>query len=130
MDKTIIGVVGAVAGLASLDGAAQAATVTAPGDVKAAQSFADLLDPIPNAVALLRAADLAAARTAHNDPATDETVQVAQVYISHHHHHHHRYWRHHHHHHHHRAVIIRGPGVRIGIGRHRHHHHHHHHHYY
>lgn len=130
MDKTIIGVVGAVAGLASLDGTAQAATVTAPGELKAAQSFADLLDPIPNAVALLRAADLAAARSAQNDPATDETVQVAQVYIS--HHHHHRYWRHHHHHHHHRGVIIRGPGVRIGIGRdrHHHHHHHHHHHYY
>lgn len=127
MDKTIIGVVGAVAGLASLDGAAQAATVTAPGELKAAQSFADLLDPIPNAVSLLRAADLAAARTAQNEPATDETVQVAQVYISHHHHHHHRY-RHHHHHHHHRAVI-RAPGVRIGIGRHRHHHHHHHSHY-
>jgi hypothetical protein len=126
MDKTIIGVVGAVAGLASLDGAAQAATVTAPGELKAAQSFADLLDPIPNAVALLQAADLAAARTARNDPATDETVQVAQVYISHHHHHHHRSWRHHHHHHHHRGVVIRGPGVRIGIGRHRHHHHHNH----
>jgi hypothetical protein len=117
MDKTIVGVIGAVTGLASLDGAAQAATAPPPDALPAARSYADLLDPIPNAVAMLQAADTAAAARAAQQPAGDD-VQVAQVYIGvghHHHHHHHRYWRHHHHHHHHRVIII-----------HRHHHHHHH----
>ena len=120
MDKTIVGVIGAVTGLASLDGAAQAATAPTPDALPAARSYAELLDPIPNAVAMLQAADAAAVRDAQQ-PAGDD-VQVAQVYIGvghhHHHHHHHRYWwRHHHHHHHHRVYIYR------------HHHHHHHHHY-
>ncbi len=124
MDKKVVGVVGAITGLASLGGAAQAATPATPNpDVMNARSFAELLDPIPNATALLRAADTAA-RDTQNASLQGDT-QVAQVYIVRHHHHHHRYWRHHHHHHHHRAVI-RVPGLRIGVG----HHHHHHHHYY
>jgi hypothetical protein len=52
-------------------------------------SYAELLAPIPNAVALLIADD--AAKT--QSPA--ERVQLAQ-----HHHHHRRRHRHHHHHHH------------------------------
>jgi G3E family GTPase len=88
--------------------------------------LAELLDPIPNAVAALRAAD-AAARAAHEqgvqDPAGE--VQVAGY----HHHHRYRYRHHHHHSHHHRAVIV-VPGVRIGVGRAHHHHHHHHNNYY
>jgi len=121
MEKTIVGIVGAVAGLATVGGA-QAATpaVQELGSVPAAQSFAELLDPIPNALAALRAAD-AAAVTA---PASDETgVQVAQLYIGvghHHHHHHNRYFYRHHHHH--RGVVIRVPRRFYG-----HHHHHHHH---
>ena len=123
MDKRVVGVIGAITGQASLDGAAQAAAPATPNpDAMNARSFAQLLDPIPNAVAMLQAADAAAAA---RDGAVQDDVQVAQVYVvPHHHHHHHRYRRYHHHHHHHRAVI-RVPGVRIGIGHHHHHHHHH-----
>jgi hypothetical protein len=111
MDKKIAGLLGAVAALTSMD-AAQAATTPAPNPAEAlrAASYADLLTPIPNAVALLDADDAARSQR----PAA-EGVQVAQ-YHHHHHHHHHRRTiiirRHHHHHHHHFR---------------RHHHHHHHH---
>src|SRR5512137_1034099 len=99
MDKTIAGVIGAITGLASLDGAAQAATAPTPDALPGAQSYAELLDPIPNAVALLRAADAAAARETRGETAElNGDVQVAQYY--HNHHHHHRYYHHHHHHHH------------------------------
>ena len=117
MDKKIAGVIGAITGLATLDGTAQAAPTPNPGDITGAQSFAELLEPIPNAVAMLRAADVAAAR-AETVAQSDANVQVAQY-----HHHHHRYR--HHHHHHHRAIVIR-PGRIIVRGHHHHHHHHHH----
>jgi hypothetical protein len=119
MEKTIVGIVGAVAGLATVGGAQAAApAMQDAGGVPAAQSFAELLDPIPNALAALRAADAAAAAA----PARDEAeVKVAQLYIGvGHHHHHHRYFRHHHHHH--RGVVVRVPRRVYG-----HHHHHHHH---
>jgi hypothetical protein len=114
MDKTIVGLFGAMAALASLD-TAQAATEAAPKptEITAAKSFAELLDPIPNALTRLRAADEAAA----NAPKADEGVQVAQFFYHHHHHHHHRWY---HHHHHHRWYPPRGY----------YHHHHHHHHRY
>jgi hypothetical protein len=114
MEKTIVGIVGAVAGLATVGGA-QAATpaIQDAGGVPAAQSFAELLDPIPNALAALRAADAA--------PARDEAdMKVAQVYIGVGHHHHHSRYRHHHHHHH-RGIVVRVPRRVFG-----HHHHHHH----
>jgi hypothetical protein len=117
MDKKIVGVIGAISGLAALDSAAQATPAAQPSpDVMNARSFAELLDPIPNAVAALRASD-AATRDAQ-EQATGElngAVQVAGY-----HHHHHRY--HHHHHHHHHRVIRR-------IIRHIVPHHHHHHNY-
>jgi hypothetical protein len=58
MDKTIVGLIGAISGLAALD-AAQAAPIANPNatGLVPAQSFAELLDPIPNAVAVLRAVD-------------------------------------------------------------------------
>jgi hypothetical protein len=125
MDKKIVGAIGAIAGLATLDSAAQATPAAAPAQPTGAKSYAELLDPIPNALATLRAAD-AAARAAREQSVRDQAgeVQVAG-YRHHHHHHHHRVYIRRHHHHHHRAVIV-APGVRIGIG---HHHHHHHHHY-
>lgn len=93
MDKKIAGLLGAVAALASLD-AAQAATsaVPNPAATMRAGSYAELLAPIPNAVALLSADD--AARTGQSSA---KGTQLAQ------HHHHHRYHRRHrrHHHHHH-----------------------------
>ena len=114
MDKKIVGVISAVTGMAALGGAAQAATAPTPdtGNMNA-RSFAELLDPIPNALATLRATD-AATREQATENQTGE-VQVAGYR----HHHHHRY---HHHHHHHRAIVIRPPRVYI-----RGHHHHHHH---
>jgi hypothetical protein len=114
MDKRISGLLGAVAALTALD-AAQATAATGPEPAQALQagSYADLLEPIPNALALLRADN-----DAHAKRAAEGNVQVAD---DHHHHHHHRVdriiphvvVRHDHHHHHHQ--------------RHDHDHHHHHH---
>ncbi|MHB2208753.1 hypothetical protein [Methylobacterium sp. CM6257] len=119
MDKTVAGLLGAVTLLAAAD-PAQAA-MPAPTGLNAAmqvESYADLLKPIPNAVALLKESDAAEAQAGLLPNATEEeaTVQQAQYYYHHHHHHHHRFYRpfyHHHHHHHHRFFR-------------RFHHHHHH----
>lgn len=96
MDKKIAGLVAAIGALAPL-GAAQAAA--GPGDVEQAmrvQSFSELLQPIPNAAALLKVVD-------ESQAAPSQGAQLAQLYHHHHHHHHHYYrrWRRHHHHHHH-----------------------------
>jgi hypothetical protein len=90
MDKTLAGLLGGASALA-LVGATQAATVPAEpsGSFKPAQSYAELLDPIPNAAEVLMAHNL----TRNSDTtAVEAPVQLAQY---HHHHHHHR--RHHHH---------------------------------
>jgi hypothetical protein len=117
MDKKIAGLLGAVATLGTF-GASEAAPAPAPTDVLRANSFADLLQPIPNASALLQAIDESAPV-----PSAEGNVQVAQFY----HHHHH----HHHHHSQYRGyydeprVIVVPPRYR----RDRYHHHHHHHHH-
>ena len=125
MEKKIAGLLGAVAALGAL-GTAQAAPTPAPGDALKANSFAELLEPIPNAAALLRAVD-----ASRPTPPADGNVQLAQFY----HHHHH-------HHHHHHSFYPRygyGPGYGYGQGivvapgyrrYYRHHHHHHHHSFY
>jgi hypothetical protein len=114
MDKKIAGLLGAVTALTSVN-AAPAATPAAPNPTETmrAASYADLLTPIPNAVALLDADDAARSQRPSTEGAGG--VQVAQYHHHHHHHHHRRVIiirRHHHHHHHHYR---------------RHHHHHHHH---
>jgi hypothetical protein len=83
MNKRIAGLLSGVAGLVTLN-AAQAAVSAAPSQTASlyAQSYAELLDPIPNAVSLLIADD--AARVQQR-PAG---VQLAQY---HHHHHHHQF---------------------------------------
>ena len=114
MDKKIAGLLGAVATLGAMN-AAQAAPTPAPvpTDVMRANSFADLLDPIPNAAKLLQAIDEAAPA----QPA-DPNLQAAQIVIG--------VGRdHHHHHHHHHAYRER----MVVVPRYRHHHHHHHHHH-
>jgi hypothetical protein len=121
MDKKLAGLLGAVAGLATVS-SAQAATGPAPNQSGALQAstYADLLAPISNAAALLKAEDEARAQQ-------QAEVQLAQVYYTpypypppygyyhrHHHHHHHSYWRrysHHHHHHHHHHGFVGIPGV-------------------
>jgi hypothetical protein len=80
-----------------------------------ANSYADLLEPIPNAGKVLQALD-------EQTPAkpAEANVQLAQYYYHHHHHHHHHgYWR--------RGAVIVVPHRRWY---HHHHHHHHHHHGY
>ncbi|MBV8107932.1 MAG: hypothetical protein JO223_25595 [Hyphomicrobiales bacterium] len=110
MDKTIMGLLSGASALA-LMGGAQTAPAAAEPAIQPASSFAELLEPIPNAVELLNADN---ERAASNAAAGEHPVQLAQYYYHHHHHHH---YRHHHHHHHHHYY-------------HHHHHHHHHHHYY
>ena len=116
----VVGIVGAVSGLAALDGA-QAAGLGTPNTtgLTAAKSYAELLEPIPNALAVLRAVDAAEAARSAQEAEADATVTQVQYHHHHHHnrwwrhhHHHNRWWRRHHHHHHNRW------------GRHHHHHHH------
>jgi hypothetical protein len=89
----------------------------APSPPSAApQSYADLLEPIPNAMEALIADELAQARQ------PKPLLQLAQFY--HHHHHHHSFYHHHHHHHHHHngyygggVVVVPGYGPQCYIQR-------------
>ena len=112
MDKKIAGLLGAVAALGTF-GSAEAAPAPAPADVLQANSYAELLEPIPNAGALLQAID-------EQVPAkASENVQLAQYY--HHHHHHHSFYR--------RRYYNEAPVVVVPRYRRYYHHHHHHHHH-
>jgi hypothetical protein len=113
MEKKLAGLLGAMATLGAFT-AAQAAPMPspAPTDILRANSFADLLNPIPNAAALLQAVDESGPVSSAN-----ENVQLVQY-----HHHHH----HHHHHHGLRRIV---PRIILGPRRHHHHHHHHPHHH-
>lgn len=109
MADRIVALIGAAA-LAAAGSASVAEAAPGPAPTLQVQSFAELLQPIPNARAVL--AELDAQR-----PRRVAGQQVAQYYegggyYHHHHHHHHAYpppyWqyqyrhrRHHHHHHHH-----------------------------
>jgi hypothetical protein len=118
----VVGMVGAISGLAALDGA-QAATIESPNTaLPAAKSYAELLEPIPNALAVLRAE---AARSAQEAEADASAIPVQYRHHHHHnrwwrrhHHHHNRWWRRHHHHHnrwwrrHHHHSQYFGPGTR------------------
>jgi hypothetical protein len=111
MDKKIAGLLGAAAALATV-GSVNATEVQG-NPSNHVTSYRDLLNPVPNALAALKADDAKRAST------PDETTQVAQgVYIGVGHHHHH----HHHHHH----VVV--PRVRVVPRQYHDHHHHHHHH--
>jgi hypothetical protein len=123
MEKKIAGLLGAVAALGTLNAAqASPAPASNPSDVLRANSYAELLEPIPNAAKVLQALDeQAPARSTEGD------VKVAQWY----HHHHH----HHHHHHGYGYGYGYGYGPRVYVvpprrWYHHHHHHHHHHHWY
>lgn len=106
MDKKIVGLIGTISSLTLIDGVAQAAVGAHPLPV--ANSYAELLTPIPNAIEQLKVSD-ALLRAQDGNAARVEKVW---------HHHHHHWYRHHHHHH--------------WYHHHHHHHwyHHHHHHYY
>src|SRR5258708_38472638 len=126
MDKKMGGLLGAVATVGAINAAEAApAPSPAPTDVLRANSFAELLEPIPNAASLLQAIDESAPAQS-----ADENIQPAQFFEHHHHHHHHhhsfsrRYDRYDDRH---------GPRVIVVPLRNRyyhdHHHHHHHHHH-
>lgn len=115
MDKKAGALLGAVTGLATM-GVAQASSppVNVP-EAMHASSYADLLTPIANPVAVLRADDAARTQIAEGDV---RQVQYyynygppPRYYYRHHHHHHHHYYHHHHHHHHHSSAYIGIPGV-------------------
>jgi len=116
MDKKIAGLLGAVASLGTF-GAAEAAPAPASTDVLRANSYADLLEPIPNAAALLQAIDESAPA-----PSAEGNVQVSQFYHHHNHHHHNSQYRRYYEE---PRVIVVPPRYR----RYHHHHHHHHHHH-
>src|SRR5215469_3118403 len=94
MDKKIAGLLGAVAGIATV-GAAEASP--APSSNTPARSYAELLAPIANPVEQLQADDAAREQT---------PVKLAQYYP---YPYYYRYYHHHHHHHHHHGVVF-GPG--------------------
>jgi ABC-type nickel/cobalt efflux system permease component RcnA len=98
MDKKAASLVGAISALVTIS-AVEAARAQEVADVLSARSYAELLQPIPNAVALLMAADEVTAARDKAEAGQTPNVQLAQDH--HHHHHHHRRHRHHHHHHHH-----------------------------
>jgi hypothetical protein len=109
MDKSMIGLIAALGAVAPLT-SAQAAAVSPEAAVQSLRvnSVAELLEPVPNAVAVLAALD--SAPRPESDASTLKGVRVAQWH--HHHHHHHHYYHHHHHHHH-----FYGPGCwRTPIG--------------
>lgn len=117
MEKKIAGLIGAIATLGSFT-AADAGVISTPSapDILKANSFADLLEPIPNALALLQVVD-----ESGPIPSADQNVQLAQFYHHHHHHHHHSHYRRYE-----PRIVIVPPRFR----RHHHHHHHHHHSFY
>src|ERR1700740_1044844 len=78
MDKKLAGLLGAVATLGAMHAAQAAASPTA---VLQANSFAELLEPIPNAAAQLRALDEHQA----SQPA-EAKVELAQYYAPYYHH--------------------------------------------
>ncbi len=121
MDKKIAGLLGAVAGLATMSTAQAAISPSTPAAGSQASSYADLLAPIANPITQLQADNAMRAQEAAVEPLPE--LQLAQAYYTaypyannHHHHHHHTYSRHytrnnHHHHHHHQRTVIGIPGV-------------------
>jgi hypothetical protein len=106
LDKTLISLLGGASALALLGGsqASAAPPVDELSLLQPAGSFAELLDPIPNAQNVLRA------EIERSGDAEQKPIVMAQYHHHHHHHYHHHHYHHHYHHH--------------------HHHHHYHHHYY
>lgn len=87
MDRKTATIVGAAAALVASPALAGSSAAEAPSTLVAA-SYAELLEPIPNAIERLRASDAeAAARPAQLIPA-----QYDRHHHHHHHHHHSRRW--------------------------------------
>lgn len=117
MDKKIAGLLGAVAGLATIS-SAQAAPEPgpAPSEALQASSYADLLAPISNPVAALEADNAARAQNLelaqyYNYYPYSNYYSYPPPYYHHHHHHHHNNYYSRHDHHHHNSAFIGIPGV-------------------
>jgi hypothetical protein len=124
MEKTTLGALGAISSLVALPGFAAVVTTRVEPAVPPARSFAELLDPIPNAVERLKIAD-------EQDSMAQPRLIKAQYYLHHHHHHHHAYVIVRHYRHYYRPRYYRYryvPPVVPYLLLQRHHHHHHHHH--
>jgi hypothetical protein len=103
MNKRIARLLSAAAALTAFS-AANAAVPSQASELAPPTTYRDLLNPIPNAAAAVKADD---ARIATD--ATSGHLQLVQYYYHHHHHHHHHhhfvpppfrpFFRHHHHHH-------------------------------
>ena len=117
MQRRTAGVLGAIAAIAAAPVAGATTTPANNSAVPVASSYAELLQPIPNATERLKLADAEASER----PAV---LIKAQYYAHHHHHHHHHY----------RYIRRVRPGYYWYGGRwlrnHHHHHHHHHHSHY
>jgi hypothetical protein len=86
MDKKIAGLLGAVAALGAVNAAQAAPSPSpAPSDVLRANSFADLLEPIPNAAKLLQAITTAIGRASwsyRRDIGTTTTTIITTTIIT------------------------------------------------
>jgi hypothetical protein len=113
MDKRIAALLGAAAALTTTHTGAAAAPGTSDlARLRQPKSYAELLEPIPNAVAVLKSDD--------ESPTVSGPVERVRYY--HHHHHHHGYFR--------GYNYYGGFYPRFYLRRHHHHHHHHHHSYF
>jgi hypothetical protein len=135
METKTLGILGAISSLVVLPGMAVGAPAAFQPAVAPAHSFAELLDPIPNAVERLKIADA-------QDAAKPRLIK-AQYNDHHHHHHHHNayvvvpqyhpYYRPHYRRHVYRYGYRYGYSPRVIVPYiapyqdHHHHHHHHHH---
>jgi hypothetical protein len=93
MDKKIVGLIAAIGSVTPMAAAQAAVSPLEVSQVMNARSFSELLEPIPNALAVLEVAD--------ETPALDAVDSVVAMDDHHHHHRYRRYHHHHHHHHHH-----------------------------
>jgi hypothetical protein len=89
MDKKIAGLLGAAAAIATISGAH--ASTQPQSQPTTTLSYRDLLEPVPDAVAALKADDVRLAETPAVS-AKDAGLQVAQWHHHHHHHHHHGFF--------------------------------------
>ncbi len=109
MEKKTAGLLGAIAGMATMGSAQAAINPASAATPMQASSYAELLTPIPNAVAILQASNAESGQAAAH-------VELAQYYgnggyAHHHHHHHHQVYRRPHHHHHHHGTTVILPGI-------------------
>jgi hypothetical protein len=99
MDKTALGLVAALGAVVPLGTALASTPPDGPQRALHATSIAELLEPVPNAVDVMKATETERSAQAEQQQKLAQIIEFGH----HHHHHHHRrfFFRHHHHHHHH-----------------------------